>query len=234
MNLATKHLIGISNRSDGNMKLPNNGSNDEEITKNRIASLKKHSIDPQCVVSAELEHGNNIRIVTADDKGQIIPHTDGLITWEKNVYLSITVADCLSITLYDSKKSILCLLHAGWKGLENKIVEKALTTLLHTYGIDACDLFVEIGPAIGPCHYEVSKDVAAKFSQYSDVAIERDSKIFLDLKKVAQNQLTDLGVQALNIETSDVCTYCQSETYFSHRKDQSNPVKAMIVVGGLI
>ncbi len=215
------------------MKLPGNQLESDEITQNRNAFLEKHSVNPQSVVGAELEHGNNIKIVSAADKGQIVPHVDGLITSEKGVYLSITVADCLPITLYDSKKSILCLLHAGWRGLENRIIDKALTTLTETYGVNAAELLVGIGPAIGPCHYEVSKDVAEKFSQYSDVVIERDSKIFLDLKKVAQNQLTNLGVQALNIETSDVCTYCQSDIYFSHRKDQSDPVQAMIVVVGM-
>ncbi|MGB4965540.1 MAG: polyphenol oxidase family protein, partial [Microgenomates group bacterium] len=129
---------------------------------------------------------------------------------------------------------VLCLLHAGLRGLDNKIISKALATLQNIYNIDPTELLVSIGPAIGPCHYEVSKDVAEKFSQYSDVVIERDSKIFLDLKKVAQNQLTNLGVQALNIETSDVCTYCQSDTYFSHRKDQKIPVEAMMVIKGMI
>lgn len=223
----------ISLRIDGSMKLPGNQLESDEITQNRNAFLEKHSVNPQSVVGAELEHGNNIKIVSAADKGRIIPHTDGLITSEKDVYLSITVADCLPITLYDSKKSILCLLHAGWRGLDNKIISKALATLQNIYNIDPTELLVGLGPAIGPCHYEVSKDVAEKFSQYSDVAIERDSKIFLDLKKVAQNQLANLGVQALNIETSAVCTYCQSDTYFSHRKDQTNPVQAMMVVVGI-
>lgn len=216
------------------MKLPNIRLNNDKITHNRTNFLEKHSIDPQNVVSADLEHGNNIKIVSVVDKGRIIPHTDGLITTEKDVYLSITVADCLPITLYDSKKSVLCLLHAGWRGLEKSIIENAVATLSKTYGIKSKDLIAEIGPAIGPCHYEVSKDVAEKFSQYSDAVIERDSKIFLDIKKVAQNQLTDLRVHALNIETSAICTYCQSDTYFSHRNDQSKPVKAMMVVVGMI
>ncbi len=216
------------------MKLPGNQLESDEITRNRYTFLEKHSIDPQSVVSAELEHGNNIRTVFAADKGQIVPHTDGLITSEKGVYLSITVADCLPIVIFHPEKEILCLLHAGWRGLESKIIKKALTTFQVTYGVSAAELLVGIGPAIGPCHYEVGKDVTEKFSQYSDAVIKRDSNIFLDLKKIAQNQLTNLGVQASNIETSDVCTYCQSSTFFSHRKDQSNPVKAMIFVAGIV
>ncbi|MGB4966267.1 MAG: polyphenol oxidase family protein, partial [Microgenomates group bacterium] len=135
----------ISLRIDGSMKLPGNQLESDEITQNRNAFLEKHSVNPQSVVGAELEHGNNIKIVSAADKGQIVPHVDGLITSEKGVYLSITVADCLPITLYDSKKSILCLLHAGWRGLENRIIDKALTTLTETYGVNAAELLVGIG-----------------------------------------------------------------------------------------
>lgn len=215
------------------MKLPGNQLESDEITQNRNTFLEKHSIDPQSVVSAELEHGNNIRTVFATDNNRIIPHVDGLITTEKDVYLSITVADCLPITLYDSKKNILCLLHAGWRGLEKGIIENAAKTLSIKYDIKLKSLIAEIGPAIGLCHYEVGKGVAEKFSHYPDTIIEKDSKVFLDLKKIAQKQLMELDILPTNIKTSDICTYCQSDTYFSHRKDKSEPVQAMMFVAGL-
>lgn len=234
LNLSFYITAQISLRADGSMKLTDEQLVNEEIIKNRNTFLEKLSIDPQQVVSALLEHDNNVEIVTKENGGQFIPKADGLITSEKGVYLSITVADCLPIVIFHPGKQILCLLHAGWRGLDNKIINKALTTLQNTYNIDTTELLVGIGPAIGPCHYEVNKDVAEKFSHYSNIVIERDSKIFLDLKKVAQNQLTDLGVQSSNIETSDVCTYCQSDTYFSFRKDQTDPVQAMMVVVGIV
>lgn len=224
----------MSLRADGNMKLSNNRLDNDDVPHNRIKFLEKHSIYPQSVVSADLEHGNTVRIVTVADLGKVIPKCDGLITFEKNIFLSITVADCLPIVIFNQKKDMLCLLHAGWRGLNNKIISKALATLQNIYNIDPTELLVSIGPAIGPCHYEVNTDLAEKFSQYSNVAIERDSKVFLDLKKIAQKQLMELGILLRNITTSDICTFCQSDIYFSHRKDQSNPVQAMMVVAGIL
>lgn len=224
----------MSLRADGNMKLANNRLDNDDIPHNRIKFLEKHSIDSHNVISADLEHNNTVRVVTVADLGKVIPKCDGLITFEKNLFLSVTVADCLPIVIFHPGKEILCLLHAGWRGLESKIIDKALTTLQGTYKIDSAELLVGIGPAIGPCHYEVNTDLAEKFSQYPNVAIERDSKVFLDLKKIAQKQLMELGILPRNITTSDICTYCQSDTYFSHRKDQSNPVQAMMVVAGIL
>ncbi len=224
----------MSLRADGNMKLANNRLDNDDIPHNRIKFLEKHSIDSHNVISADLEHGNTVRVVTAADLGKVIPKCDGLITFEKNIFLSITVADCLPIVIFNQKKDMLCLLHAGWRGLNNKIVSKALATLQNIYNIDPIELLVSIGPAIGPCHYEVSKDVAEKFSKYPACAVMRDSNIFLDIKQIAQKQLMELGILPRNITTSDICTYCQSDTYFSHRKDQSNPVQAMMVVAGIL
>lgn len=232
-NLSSHLFAQMSLRADGSMKVTDDTVLNKQIERNRDNFLRKLSIKPRSVISADLIHGNTTEIVTKEKGGQFIPKTDGLITSEKGVYLSITVADCLPIVIFHPGKEILCLLHAGWRGLESKIIDKALATLQGTYKIDSAELLVGIGPAIGPCHYEVNRELAEKFSQYSDATLERDLKVFLKLKKIAQRQLMELGVQDSNIKTSDICTYCQSDTYFSHRKDQTDPVQAMMVVVGM-
>lgn len=223
----------ISVRNDGSMKFSGDDTNFELIRSNRKKFLTSNGVSLENLVSADLVHANTVEIVSKENGGQFISKTDGLITAEKGLFLSVTVADCLPIVIFHPGKEILCLLHAGWRGLESKIIDKALTTLQNTYDIDPSELLIGIGPAIGSCHYEVNAELAEKFSQYPDAILKRDSKVFLDLKKIAQKQLMELGVQESNIETSDICTYCQSDTYFSHRKDQTDPVQAMMVVVGM-
>lgn len=217
----------ISLRSDGSMKL----NNQNDSVANRQKFLKKISLNPNNIVSAELAHGNRVAIVGNDDLGTTIPQTDSLITNQKGIFLSITVADCLPIVLYNEQQQLIALLHAGWQGLDKEIIKEAVSKIKKEFQINPESLSAYIGPGIETCHYEVKKDLVDKFSTY-DATKNRNGKYFLNLKKIAKKQLINLGIKSANVKTSSVCTYCQSDKYFSFRKDKTRPVQAMMVVAG--
>jgi len=67
----------------------------------------------------------------------------------------------------------------------------------------------------------------------SGIFKKRNGKNFIDLKLIAKRQLEKIGIKPKNIEVSPVCTYCQSKTYFSYRKDKSKPLQAMMFIVGM-
>jgi polyphenol oxidase len=78
------------------------------------------------------------------------------------------------------------------------------------------ELAAAIGPAIGPCCYEVGPDVAEPYGTAFGAEVLTDGK--LDLWRAAELALRRAGV--IEIERTDLCTYCHPELFFSHRRDR--------------
>jgi polyphenol oxidase len=226
-------LIDMSLRPDKNMKAYYDFGKDEEALINRERFLEKLNLSGKNLVSVKSISGSNIQIVTEADLGNFIENTDGLITARKNVFLSITIADCLPVIIYDFKKEVIGLLHCGWKGIEKNIIGKALNKMKDSFDSAPQNIIAGIGPGIGNCHFEVKEDLVKKFSTYHGAFRKEGAKSFMDLKLVAQKKLEDCGIPYGSINTNFDCTYCQPEKYFSFRKDKSQPLQAMLVVAGI-
>jgi len=98
------------------------------------------------------------------------------------------------------------MLHCGWRGLAAGIVARGAEAVGGTHAA--------IGPGIGPCCYEVGDDVLDAFADQGDgIATGR----MLDLPEVARRLLAQAGVE--NIESADLCTRCEQDLFFSHRRD---------------
>jgi YfiH family protein len=115
----------------------------------------------------------------------------------------VMVADCLPVAMVGTGG--VAMAHCGWRGLAGGIVGKAVETV----DADAA----AIGPGIGPCCYEVGEEVLAEFADLDGVADGR----MLDLPAVARALLERAGVSAA--ESADLCTKCNPELFYSHRRD---------------
>lgn len=88
-----------------------------------------------------------------------------------------------------------------------------------------------IGPAIGPCHYEVGEDVARAVGEGSSVGAvtdRRDGRLFLDLAATASRALRAAGIET--IDHAEVCTACEEDRFFSHRRDGVTGRQALVAV----
>ncbi len=228
-------LSTFSTKTDGNMRIKPSGdlSVDSQAKNNRTNYFHKLGIDPALVVSPILEHGSNVIIVTKQDAGKTLHNADALITNAANIFLSITVADCMPIYIYDPSKKAIALVHAGWKGLAADIITKTITAMQSAYATNLEDLIVSIGPSICVEHYEVKNDVASKFNNYAAAIIHKNDKIYLNIQEIAKKQLLQLGIKPENIEISSECTYGQSDKYFSFRRDGWNNSGPMVAVFGM-
>ncbi|MGB7588092.1 MAG: polyphenol oxidase family protein [Solirubrobacterales bacterium] len=135
--------------------------------------------------------------------GGAIPAVDGHVTVERDLPLLVFVADCLPVAL--SGPGGVAMLHCGWRGLAAGIIARGVEATSATTAA--------IGPGIGPCCYEVGKEVLKALGDAGDAA----GSTTVDLAAVAKRRLKSAGVQ--DIQTAGLCTSCEAELFFSHRRD---------------
>lgn len=136
---------------------------------------------------------------------------DGLWTDERDVPLLALTADCLPIALARTNGAApaVAVLHAGWRGLLSGIVAAGVAAL------GGGRLAAAVGPAIGPCCYEVGDEVAAPFRTRFGADVARGRT--LDLWAAAEHALSSAGVE--HVGRVDLCTACNPRLFFSHRRD---------------
>jgi polyphenol oxidase len=147
--------------------------------------------------------------------GESIPEVDGHVTAERDLALLVFVADCAPVAL--AGPGGVAMLHCGWRGLASSVrmAPESATAGLIERGVAAVQArAAAIGPSIGPCCYAVGSDVLDAFGGFGDEVVSGNS---LDLPAVAQRLLSEAGVE--QIETSGLCTSCEGELFFSHRRD---------------
>jgi YfiH family protein len=129
------------------------------------------------------------------------------------VIAAVQTADCVPVLLASAThegKTVCAAVHAGWRGLDQKILAETLAEMWRL-GARPAHTVAAIGPHIRPCCYEVGPEVAAKFGK---------NVRYLDLGAIAQEQLLALELLPQNIEIIDVCTYCSPLGLQSYRRAQ--------------
>ncbi len=159
-------------------------------------------------------HSTNVKIV---DKSNLVSiDTDGIFTKNKDISLKIKTADCLPIFFYNELPFFIGVVHAGWKGLKEGIIENACAVLRSNIK-DISTVQVLIGPSISQKNYEVQNEFIDYFG--SKFIVNKNGKLFLDLQSIASSQLKSLGVAY--VRDVEECTY-ENEFYHSYRRDKTS------------
>lgn len=197
----------------------------ENIRENRQKLCKLLNMPFEHLLMADQKHTDNITVITTktiSEEGTYIPDTDALITKETGIPLLLFFADCTPILLYDTENHVLGVVHAGWKGVAQKIAAKTVDKMVSDLNANKETIIAAIGPNIGSCCFEVGKDVGEEIiktvspKSISDkMFLEKEDKAFVDLKAINVIQLNDVGVQTVDV--SQECTACTQEMFFSHR-----------------
>jgi len=185
------------------------GDDVERVDENRRIACEAIGADVERLALNYQVH--SARVVRAEP-GRRGERADGLWTEERGVPLLAMSADCVPIALArsDGGSPAVAVLHAGWRGLLEGIVSA---------GVDALGggrLVAAVGPAIGPCCYEVGEEVAQPYRERFGDDVVRGRK--LDLWTSAERALRAAGVE--HVHRVDRCTACEPETFFSHRRDR--------------
>jgi len=179
------------------------GDDGARVEENRRRACEAVGVPAGTLAFNRQVHSPTVHRARAGSRGE---PGDGLWSDERGVSLLAMSADCLPIAVVRTDGTpALAVLHAGWRGLSEGIVAQGVAALG-----DGSKAAI-VGPAIGPCCYEVGPEVSRRF----DADLTRDRK--LDLWAAAERALLTAGVE--RVERVDLCTRCHPELFFSHRRD---------------
>lgn len=146
---------------------------------------------------------------------------DFIVTNQSRIGIGVLTADCVPLVLHDPKNHCLAVVHAGWRGTVNGVVENAVRAM-QKLGCDLGDISVSFGPAARACCYQVGKEVADQFLRYpwGKMAVQKkEAEIYLDLVVFITLFLNSVGIATKNSDaTESFCTIC-NPIYCSYRRD---------------
>lgn len=143
--------------------------------------------------------------------GDDLARVDGQVTDSAEVTPLVLVADCAPVAL--AAPGAVAMVHCGWRGVAAGLVERAVMAVRRLDGDG--ELRAAIGPAIGPCCYEVGPEVIEVFARKGHT--DAIAGWMLDLPHVVRRELEGLGVAEVGL--AGICVSCHPELFFSHRGD---------------
>ena len=207
-------------------------SDDEnfEIRNNRKIIENYLKIDEKNLIFPVQTHSANIEVVQIGKCEY--PDTDALILTNKKQAVFLNFADCTPVIFYDEKQNIGAVAHAGWRGTAQKIAYLTAQKLIKDFNSDKKDLKVLIGPSICSGCYSVGEEVYEQLEKtvndFQGLYKKEKDKIFADLKNINKKQLTELGVE--NIDVCPYCTCCNNEFFYSYRKENGTTLRHSAVL----
>ena len=145
------------------------------------------------------------------------------------VGLVVQTADCVPILL--ATEDAIGAVHAGWRGASAGVVPSAVKAFRKILAKRET-VRAWIGPAIGPCCYEVGPDVAGRFPPRFSRPSTGDRLLF-DLPGYVRWQLEEAGIRPEGIMQPNGCTFCGGERYASYRRDGAKAGRMIALVARL-
>ena len=204
------------------------GDDKEAIQKNREALCQLLAIADDHLVMPHQVHLTKIAQIDdaffalpADERHQALEGVDALMTNIEGVCIGVSTADCIPVLLYDPVQRAACAIHAGWRGTVKRITEQAVAQMTAVYGTRPADIIAQIGPGIHLDSFEVGDEVYEAFQQEGfpmQAISKKKEKWHIDLPECNRLQLIAKGIPADHIAISSVCTFQQTDRFFSARR----------------
>lgn len=220
----TNRTGGVSDGSYASLNLSFfSGDDPTAVRRNRARALAAVGASTDAWTSGRQVHGTRIEAVTGADRGRgafdpatALQGVDGTWTDQPGVALAVLAADCVPVLLADAARRRIAVVHAGWRGMVGGVLANGVRALAEA-GSHRESLAAFVGPAIGPCCYEVGDDVAsaARASLGDDALVRHGDRTFMDLWSSARRALSAAGVR--EIWLAAICTRSEPHRFFSHR-----------------
>jgi YfiH family protein len=229
---------GKSSGPFGSLNLSFGVGDDPQVVKDNLCDVKKAvGIHDLRVVTMKQVHGDHI-VEVRDKHLKEAGEADGMITDEKEVFLGVLTADCVPILFAVPGREVVAAVHAGWRGALAGIAPKMVRYLRDRYDAPPASIEAAMGPAIGPCCYEIGADVSEpivkKWGRLGEGCLQtKDGKTFLNLREFNRLQLNDAGVSPEKIYQIGPCTSCASGDFFSYRGQKGKTGHQMSYIGWL-
>jgi hypothetical protein len=240
---ASTRAGGVSDPPYASLNLGfSSGDDPASVRENRRRFLEALGVPPGGIVVGGQVHGTRVRPVGPADRGRgaldpgtCIPDSDGLVTADPGVFLLTVSADCPLIAVLAPPDRGVALAHSGWRGVAGSMPVAAVEALARATGARPAEMVAAVGPAIGPCCYQVGDDVVARLPAAARPAARRDpggdGKHRLDLALAIRRLLEGAGLRPERIETSPLCSCCGPDRFFSYRRDGALTGRIAMVAG---
>lgn len=197
-------------------------------------------------VPGQVHSGTVVPILEATAKLDMA-NVDGVATNLAAVPLLLHFADCVPVIIYEKKKELVSIVHAGWRGTAQAIAANAVRLMIEEWGAEVSQMVAAVGPAIGTCCYPTGEDVVEQLmqtlslpldgglvkAQMADGLVERESLEGRPSAPVSQsnskqsqprpdlkafNAMQLLLAGVPEVDVCSFCTACRPDLFYSHRQ----------------
>ena len=195
----------------------------DDVLKNRELLLKalcssdgKEKLPVIC--NPRQVHGEVVQIVTSAEDFKDGEVADAVICTCEGVAPLLCFADCSPVILVASN-GVFAVVHAGWRGVVNKISAKAFSQMVEKFDCNPAEINAYVGAHIRSCCFEVGDDVAKIFSDAfgDDVAEPKGDKFQVSMAKSLKKQLLAVGLDESRFFDLEICTNCNTDQFYSYR-----------------
>jgi len=229
------------------------------VAANRLLLLGVLDAAGMQLVTLRQTHSDGIHMLTCAPEHAL--RGDAAATRTPALLLAVGTADCVPVLLADTRHHAVAAVHAGWRGTLKRIAAKAIGRMRMEFGTLPQDVLAALGPAIGRCCYEVGPEVARAYAgQFAQAREWFDgpfdalasgaeptplrwlsmappghtpppARVRLDLAAANRWQLVDAGVPPAQIFTTNFCTACRTDLFFSYRREGADTGRLLGVIG---
>jgi YfiH family protein len=194
---------------------------------NLFQNLEKHGFTNKNLLFVNQIHSNEVFVIDNElklhEKVNLskvdLPKADAIVTNLKNVVIAVFTADCSPICLFDEEKSIIAIVHSGWRGAKSGIIKNSISEMKK---LGAKNIKAIIGPTISQESYHITEEFFDQFLQEKEDNLKffktTDNKgcYFFDLPAYAVEKLKLEQVVEINNQAID--TYKNEKDFFSYRR----------------
>lgn len=205
-------VCGITCLSCGSMKPARDNGNRERV-------FRRLGLPPESVLALNQTHSRIVHVADSPSVLSCFSEGDGMISRNRDLVLSVSVADCMPVYIFDPVSGCFGVLHSGWRG--TGIIRSAFELAFDEWGADPSGFHVLFGPHIRSCCYTVDAERAEYFARTfgpSCVSLDTERESRLDnwpyrLSLAEANRLlcVSLGVKENHIVDTNECTSCNGE-----------------------
>ncbi len=204
------------------------GDDEANVRENYRRLAEELQMDVRRFTLTRQIHDTQISVVTEEDAGTglfkpLKWDSDALITSEKNTPLCGFSADCVVTLFYDPSTETAGVAHAGWRGMAASMLPKTVDAMADKLGASRDTLIAVMGPSIHQECFETDADVPEAMEKQIGASVrpfvmEKGMKFHVDLQGIGGMLLKNAGLKEENVIDSGICTMCESDILWSHRK----------------
>ncbi|HDO51563.1 MAG TPA: peptidoglycan editing factor PgeF [Rhizobiales bacterium] len=203
------------------------GSRDDQgdVAENRARLAKRLGASPGALVTPYQIHSAQVATAEKPWARGDAPRADGVVTARPGVAIAVSTADCVPVLFADCEAKVVGAAHAGWRGALSGILEAVLGAM-EGLGADRARICATIGPAISQQAYEVGDEFEARFLAEDETSARfferrpQNSRLYFNLTGYVAARLLGAGTGA--VDDLKICTYGNSEHFFSYRRSYHN------------